>query len=98
MSGALTYHELSGAALEPWLDGLGRLRISVFREYPYLYDGTLEYERDYLKTYARSQESLVVLVTDEKEQVVLKQRCLSRPRRLDESRRSGSGRAFPKVP
>ncbi len=34
--------------------GLGRLRISVFREYPYLYDGTLEYEREYLKTYVRS--------------------------------------------
>ncbi len=76
MSGALTYHELSGAALEPWLDGLGRLRISVFREYPYLYEGTLEYEREYLTTYARSPESLVVLVTDEKDQVVGATTCV----------------------
>jgi GNAT superfamily N-acetyltransferase len=76
MSGALTYHELSGAALEPWLDGLGRLRISVFHEYPYLYDGTLEYERDYLKTYVRSPESFVVLVVDEKNDVLGATTCI----------------------
>jgi GNAT superfamily N-acetyltransferase len=61
----LTFHELSGQALEPWLDSLGALRIVVFREYPYLYDGSLEYERDYLRTYMNAPESLVVLVTDE---------------------------------
>ena len=76
MSDELTYHELSGAALEPWLDGLGRLRIRVFREYPYLYDGTLEYEREYLMTYVRSPESLVVLVTDENENVVGATTCI----------------------
>ena len=76
MSGALTYHELSGAALEPWLDGLGKLRIKVFREYPYLYDGTLEYEREYLTTYVRSPESLVVLVVDENQNVVGATTCI----------------------
>lgn len=54
-----------GAALEPHIDSLGALRIAVFREYPYLYDGSLEYERDYLQTYLRSSGSLVVLAFDD---------------------------------
>ncbi len=61
--------------MEPWLDGLGQLRLTVFHEYPYLYDGTLEYERDYLRTYTRSPDSLVVLVTQD-DQVVGATTCL----------------------
>ncbi len=53
-----------GPEIEPHLDALGALRISVFREYPYLYDGSLEYEREYLRTYVESAGSLVVLALD----------------------------------
>lgn len=53
-----------GPDIEPHLDALGTLRISVFREYPYLYDGSLEYEREYLRTYVESAGSLVVLAFD----------------------------------
>lgn len=59
------YRELRGEEIRPWLDALGRLRIEVFREYPYLYDGNLAYERDYLETYAASPRSLVVLLEAE---------------------------------
>ncbi len=76
MSDTLAYHELSGAALEPWLDRLGRLRIAVFRDYPYLYDGSLEYERDYLRTYVDTPDSLVVLVTDASGEVVGATTCI----------------------
>jgi len=76
MSDGLTVHELQGAALRPWLDGLGELRIAVFREYPYLYDGTLAYEREYLRTYVDSPDSLVVLVADEQKKVVGATTCL----------------------
>jgi GNAT superfamily N-acetyltransferase len=76
MSDGLTFHELNGAALEPWLDKLGRLRITVFREYPYLYDGSLEYEREYLRTYSQAPDSLVVLVTDSQENVVGATTCI----------------------
>ncbi|MBK8092880.1 MAG: GNAT family N-acetyltransferase [Verrucomicrobiaceae bacterium] len=62
---SLTLLPLSGAALEPYLDALGALRIAVFREYPYLYDGSLEYERDYLRIYTGCPRSLVVLALDE---------------------------------
>lgn len=53
-----------GPSLAPYLDALGQLRITVFRDYPYLYDGSLEYERDYLSTYLKSPDSLVVLAFD----------------------------------
>lgn len=62
MSTPFTYEECHGEALRPHLRDLGRLRIAVFREYPYLYDGDPVYEEAYLKTYARSARSLVVLL------------------------------------
>ncbi len=46
------------------MPALGALRISVFRDYPYLYDGSVDYEREYLKCYLDCPESLVVLVFD----------------------------------
>lgn len=55
----------NGAAIEPWLDDLARLRIAVFRDWPYLYDGDTEYESDYLRTYLQSPRSIAVLAFDE---------------------------------
>ena len=51
---------LTGAALDAALEDVARLRIAVFRDWPYLYDGTLEYERDYLQTYRDSPGALLV--------------------------------------
>ena len=56
---------LSGDALRPFIDDLARLRITVFREYPYLYDGSPEYEAGYLDGHVRSAWSLCLLVIDE---------------------------------
>lgn len=53
-----------GSAIGPFIDDLAHLRIAVFREFPYLYDGSLAYERDYLATYADSPRSLFVLARD----------------------------------
>lgn len=55
---------VQGEAANRYLDDLARLRIAVFRAFPYLYDGDVAYERDYLATYARSAESLFVLALD----------------------------------
>lgn len=54
----------TGAAVTPHLDDVARLRIAVFRAFPYLYDGDVGYEAGYLATYARSPESLFVLAFD----------------------------------
>lgn len=61
---SLTIKTVCGDELEPWADDLARLRIQVFREYPYLYDGSLEYEREYLKTYLTATDAMAVLVLD----------------------------------
>jgi len=47
-----------------WTDTIGALRLQVFREYPYLYEGTPEEERHYLATYAQAPSSLIVLAMD----------------------------------
>jgi len=65
MSPSFTYEELSGEAVHPHLRELGGLRIAVFREFPYLYDGDLDYEEHYLETYVNSPRSLVVLLRNE---------------------------------
>ncbi|MEY8840432.1 GNAT family N-acetyltransferase [Cribrihabitans sp. XS_ASV171] len=51
---------LTGADLEAALDDVARLRIEVFRAWPYLYDGDLDYERDYLQSYRDSEGAIVV--------------------------------------
>lgn len=47
----LEVRALTGAALDAALDDVARLRIAVFRDWPYLYDGDLDYERRYLSAY-----------------------------------------------
>ena len=54
----------SGPQVRVYLEALAALRIRVFREFPYLYDGSLEYERDYLRTYEKSPRAVVVLALD----------------------------------
>jgi GNAT superfamily N-acetyltransferase len=54
----------TGAAITAHLDVLAALRITVFREYPYLYDGSVDYERRYLASYASAPAGLVVLAYD----------------------------------
>jgi GNAT superfamily N-acetyltransferase len=51
---------LTGAALEAALEDVARLRIKVFRDWPYLYDGDLVYERNYLQTYRDSAGAVLV--------------------------------------
>jgi len=52
---------VSGKAVQPYLTEVAALRIQVFREFPYLYDGSEAYERDYLEAYAESDRSVFVI-------------------------------------
>ncbi len=56
----LRVEALTGAALDGALDDVARLRIAVFRDWPYLYDGDFDYERRYLQPYRDSAASIVV--------------------------------------
>ncbi len=62
---ALRIVSLTGSDIHAHLDDVARLRIEVFREFPYLYEGSLAYESNYLKTYSEAPESLFVLVFDD---------------------------------
>ncbi|MCF7978933.1 MAG: GNAT family N-acetyltransferase [Chromatiaceae bacterium] len=54
----------TGAEIERHIPALAELRISVFREFPYLYDGDAAYEARYLGTYRQARGSVVVIVLD----------------------------------
>ena len=51
---------LQGDALVAALPEVAALRINVFRDWPYLYDGDLAYETEYLKPYANSPQAIIV--------------------------------------
>jgi GNAT superfamily N-acetyltransferase len=57
---------LTGSDLEPYIPDLARLRIRVFRDYPYLYEGSEDYEARYLQTYMRSKGALAILALDDR--------------------------------
>lgn len=61
---SIQYETLHGKAAETHIEDLARLRIQVFREFPYLYDGTTAYEARYLQTYFQCPDSLIVLARD----------------------------------
>ena len=60
MTPEIEVRALTGPALEAALDGVAALRIAVFRDWPYLYDGSLDYERAYLQTYRDNPGALLV--------------------------------------
>ena len=51
---------LTGQALADALGDVARLRIEVFRAWPYLYDGDAAYEEAYLQTYRDSEDAILV--------------------------------------
>lgn len=55
---------LTGSALEQHIDELARLRIQVFRDFPYLYDGGMAYERQYLQTYLQCADAAIIVAFD----------------------------------
>lgn len=59
----LSTRVLTGEALGAALEDVARLRIAVFRDFPYLYDGDADYERDYLRAY-QSPGAVVVAAMD----------------------------------
>jgi len=66
---AVTILRCTGGEVERYLPDAARLRIEVFREFPYLYDGTMEGERKGLAVYARSPLSVFVLAVADGEVV-----------------------------
>lgn len=52
---------LTGSNIASCLETLASLRLEIFREYPYLYEGRHEDELCYLKSYAEAPDACVIL-------------------------------------
>lgn len=55
---------LTAADLHAALDDLAALRIAVFAVFPYLYDGSAEYEREYLAEFTAAPAAVLVAAFD----------------------------------
>jgi GNAT superfamily N-acetyltransferase len=61
---ALRYEALTGAALAAAVPALAELRIAVFRDWPYLYDGDPAYEARYLARFAAAPDAVMIAAYD----------------------------------
>ena len=53
-----------GKDILPLIPGLAELRIKVFHDFPYLYEGSLDYEKNYLKIYTENDQCVLVAAFD----------------------------------
>lgn len=64
---SLHIKKLTGDQLGDYLQAVARLRITVFAEFPYLYDGDLAYENWYLQKLAELTGAVIVAAFDDEE-------------------------------
>ncbi len=55
---------LRGKEIVPVIPDIARLRIEVFAEWPYRYDGEMKYEMKYLNKFASSEEAICVVAKE----------------------------------
>jgi GNAT superfamily N-acetyltransferase len=60
----LRLETFTGSAARPYIPELAKLRMTIFRDFPYLYEGDLAYEEKYLSTYTASPDSFLAIVFD----------------------------------
>jgi GNAT superfamily N-acetyltransferase len=60
----LTFVSRTGREIKSAFDDLAKLRIAVFHDFPYLYEGSIAYEKEYLKIYSQSKDAFLFAVYD----------------------------------
>lgn len=60
----ITEQILTGAAIAGCLEAIATLRLDIFREYPYLYNGRRQGELEYLAGYAVQTDARAILARD----------------------------------
>ncbi|MEA5425092.1 GNAT family N-acetyltransferase [Arcicella lustrica] len=60
----LSFIQKKGAEITTVFEDLANLRITVFRDFPYLYEGSVDYEMEYLKIYSQAEKALLFAVYD----------------------------------
>lgn len=61
---SLAVRVLTGSGILAALDDLARLRMTVFAEWPYLYDGDAAYEAEYLREFANAKDAVLIAACD----------------------------------
>ena len=54
---------LQGSQIQEYLDQIAQLRLTIFKEYPYLYDGRLKDELVYLQHFANHAETIAIIAS-----------------------------------
>ncbi len=62
---SIVVKSLTGDALIQVLPELARLRMTVFHDWPYLYEGSLDYEKTYLQKFASGAGAVCVIAQDD---------------------------------
>ncbi len=57
---------LTGDAIRPHMPDIAALRIAVFREWPYLYEGDTDYESRYLARYSGPRAAVIAAFDDDR--------------------------------
>lgn len=65
----MRFISLQGQAISTVFHDLAQLRIMVFKDFPYLYEGSMEYEMDYLHIYSKSERAFLFAVYDDTKMV-----------------------------
>lgn len=65
----LSFVKKQGSEILDFAEDFAKLRIAVFRDFPYLYEGSMEYEMDYIQTYSSCENAFVFAVYDKTEMV-----------------------------
>lgn len=82
----LQFRKYQGAEIANVFEDLAQMRMTVFREFPYLYEGgDLSYEMKYLQTYADSARSMALTVYDG-DSIIGATTCLPLADEIDEVR------------
>ena len=53
-----------GIQIKPHIETIAQMRIKYFREFPYMYEGSMDYERTYLDGFSKEKDSLLVMAYD----------------------------------
>lgn len=65
----IRFMKIERAELPQYLEALASLRMTVFREFPYLYDGSVKNEQEYLDTYLKAENFCLFAAFHENEMV-----------------------------
>lgn len=61
----IRYISVIGPSISAWIKPLAELRIKIFHDWPYLYEGSDEYEQKYLARYSKASHSFIVMAFDQ---------------------------------